>query len=78
MIRKVIQSKGGLHNRVTRRIRLLPLSLGETRDYLIHRKILLDPFQIAQLYMGIGGIPYYLNLVRPGMSAAQILQHTAS
>jgi len=70
----VIQSKGGMHNRVTCRLRLLPFTLGETREYLAHRKIILDPFQTAQLYMGIGGIPHYLNLVRPGMSAAQILQ----
>ncbi|MBL8891502.1 MAG: AAA family ATPase [Planctomycetaceae bacterium] len=76
MIRKVIQSRGGLHNRVTQRLRLLPFSLKETKEYLAHRRVILDPFQIAQVYMGIGGIPHYLNLVRPGMSAAQILQQT--
>ena len=76
MIRKVIQSKGGLHNRVTRRMRLLPFSIGQTKEYLEHRSILLDNFQVAQLYMGIGGIPHYLNLVAPGLSAAQVLQDT--
>ncbi|MCF7962766.1 MAG: ATP-binding protein, partial [Pirellula sp.] len=34
MIRKVIGSKGGLHNRTTVRIRLEPFSLGDTRKYL--------------------------------------------
>jgi len=71
MIRKVIGSKGGLHNRITVRLRLAPLTLGETRTYLEHRNVRLDDFQIAQLYMAIGGIPHYLNQVQSGRSAAQ-------
>ena len=58
MIRKVIGSKGGLHNRITVRLRLSPLTLGETRTYLEHRNVKLDDFQIAQLYMAIGGVPH--------------------
>ncbi len=71
MIRKVIGSKGGLHNRTTVRIRLEPFSLGDTRKYLERRNVRLDDFQIAQLYMAIGGIPHYLNQIQPGYSASQ-------
>lgn len=73
MIRKVIGSKGGLHNRTSRRIRLQPFDLHETRQYLRHRRIKLDDFQIAQLYMAVGGIPQYLKHVEPGRSVAQII-----
>ena len=71
MIRKVIGSKGGLHNRTTVRIRLEPFSLGDTRKYLERRNVRLDDFQFAQLYMAIGGVPHYLNQIQPGHSAAQ-------
>lgn len=74
MVRRVIRAKGGLHNRLTRRIRLMPFSLGETHEFLRSRGIELDPFQIAQIYMAIGGIPHYLNHIRPGHSAAQNIE----
>lgn len=71
MIRKVIGSKGGLHNRTTLRIRLEPFSLGDTQEYLARRNVRLDDLQIAQLYMAMGGVPHYLNQIQPGLSAAQ-------
>ncbi|HQZ67794.1 MAG TPA: hypothetical protein PLY87_22040 [Planctomycetaceae bacterium] len=71
MIQKVINSKGGLHNRATSQIRLKPFTLAETRRYLLSRKIGLPDFQIAQLYMAIGGVPHYLQRLEPGQSAAQ-------
>jgi hypothetical protein len=71
MIRKVIGSKGGLHNRTTARIRLKSFTLRETREYLEHRRVRLDDFQMAQLYMAMGGVPHYLNHIQPGQSAAQ-------
>ena len=74
MIRQVVQSRGGLHNRVTRRIQLYPFQLNETQTYLKRRKVHLEPMQIATLYMALGGVPHYLNLVEPGRSAAQILE----
>ena len=74
MIRKLLHDKGGLHNRVTHRIRLAPFSLGESRE-LLHkgRKMPMSNLQIAELYMALGGIPYYLKLARRGESAAQIV-----
>ncbi len=71
MLRKIIYAKGGLHNRVTRRIRLMPFTLTETEEYFRKRNVRLDRHQILELYMAIGGIPHYLRQVRPARSAAQ-------
>jgi AAA+ ATPase superfamily predicted ATPase len=71
MINNLINNKGGLYNRVTRRIRLMPFTLFETEDYFRIKKIVLDRYQIVQLYMVMGGIPFYLNEIMPGRSAAQ-------
>ncbi|WP_300602031.1 ATP-binding protein [Niabella sp.] len=71
MINKLIHNKGGLHNRVTQRIRLDPFSLAECEAFLKSRNAVFDRYQIIQLYMSMGGIPFYLNQVDPGLSAAQ-------
>jgi hypothetical protein len=71
MIQKVVNNKGGLHNRITKKIRLLPFTLKETLTYLRHNKINLDEYQVLQLYMAIGGIPQYLKEIQPGQSATQ-------
>ena len=71
MIENIIHNKGGLHNRISKIIRLLPFNLGETEKYLKSRGIILDRYQILQLYMAIGGIPQYLKSIEPGQSAAQ-------
>ncbi len=73
MIRKVIQNKGGLHNRVTQKIRLLPFNLNETEQYLLSKNIVLDRYQITQLYMTFGGIPHYLKNVKKGESISQLI-----
>ncbi|MHA4809714.1 AAA family ATPase [Flavitalea flava] len=73
MIRNIVNSRGGLHNRVTIRMRLLPFSLSETKAYLRSRSIELDHYQILQLYMTMGGIPQYLRVALPGESAMQVI-----
>lgn len=73
MIKKIVNNKGGLHNRVTKRIRLEPLTLQETEAYFKYRKINLDRYQILQLYMAMGGVPQYLNEVKTGESAMQAI-----
>ena len=75
MIQKVILNKGGLHNRVTAQINLLPFTLKESLAYLKSRGVKLDHYQMAQLYMVIGGIPYYLKQVPPSKSVPQIVSH---
>jgi AAA+ ATPase superfamily predicted ATPase len=71
IINKLIKNKGGLHNRLTARIKLEPFSLYETELFLQSKDIVLDRYQIVQLYMAVGGIPYYLENVQKGLSAAQ-------
>ena len=74
IIQKILRNKGGLHNRVTRRIMLKPFSLHETEQYLLSRKVNLSRFQIIQVYMAIGGIPHYLKEIEHGVSAVQTIQ----
>jgi hypothetical protein len=76
MIQKVINNRGGLHNRVTRSIRLQPFTLCETEAFLKARKVNLDRYQILQLYMVMGGVPQYLKEVEKGESATQAIDRT--
>lgn len=73
IIDKVINNRGGLHNRVTDHIRLLPFTLKETKAYLELNNVRLTLKDITSLYMSTGGIPYYLKDVKPGKSVAQLL-----
>jgi AAA+ ATPase superfamily predicted ATPase len=74
MISKFINHTGGLHNRVTKRIHLAPFSLGETKKYLKHNKILLSDYQILQIYMAFGGVPHYLKEIKKGESSIQAIE----
>lgn len=71
MINELINNTGGLHNRVTRPIKLLPFTLSETESLLQADHHVLDRYQMLQIYMATGGIPYYLKLLEPYKSAAQ-------
>ena len=73
MIQNIVRNKGGLHNRLTRRIRLQPFNLNETEQFLRSKYVTLDRYQIVQLYMVTGGIPQYLNDIQSGESATQII-----
>ncbi len=73
IIKKIINDTGGLHNRITTHVQLIPFTLHETRSFLEMNYISLTTKDIAQLYMCIGGIPFYLKNVKPGRSVAQIL-----
>ena len=71
IVDKIINNKGGLHNRITKQIQLLPFNLGETKEFLDVQGIRLTHHQITQLYMITGGVPYYLTYVNKSMSLAQ-------
>lgn len=73
MISNVVRNKGGLHNRITKRIRLLPFNLSETEHFLQSRNVQLERYDIVQLYMVMGGIPHYLKEVKRGQSATQVI-----
>lgn len=74
MINNLIHNTGGLYNRVTERLRLEPFTLQETEVYFSAKNIVLDRYQIIQLYMVMGGIPYYLDQVEGGKSAMQNIE----
>jgi len=73
MIHKIVQNKGGLHNRIAEKIRLTPFTLYETRKFLLEKGIKWSQYDIARLYMITGGIPYYLDTVRKGESVGQCI-----
>jgi uncharacterized protein len=75
MIQNIVRDRGGLYNRVTRRIHLQPFSLSETEAFLKHRNVRLDRYQLVQIYMALGGIPHYLKEVEGGKTAAQNIDH---
>jgi hypothetical protein len=71
MLQNVVRQRGGLHNRVTRRVRVEPFSLADAEELLRARGVELGRYQTAELYMALGGVPHYLSQVRAGESAAQ-------
>jgi len=71
IVDKIISNRGGLHNRITKQICLLPFNLSETRLFLQQKNIKLTNNQVVQIYMSMGGVPYYLNHIKKGLSAAQ-------
>lgn len=71
MLEKLIYAKGGLHKRITRKILLEPFHLKETEQFLKSRGIQLNQKQILDIYMAIGGIPFYLKGIEKGLSAEQ-------
>lgn len=68
MKEKLEDNQGGLHNRLTRRIYIRPFYLSECKAYLRENGFDWDDYQIMQLYMILGGVPYYLSLLQPHLS----------
>jgi len=71
IVKKLFKNKGGLHNRVTRRMRILPFTLKETEEYLKEREVNFGRYRICEAYMIFGGVPYYLSLFGKGFSLPQ-------
>ncbi len=63
MIQKIVKNKGGLHNRISEKINLQPFTLAETESFLKKKMVKWSRFDITQLYMITGGIPFYINAV---------------
>ena len=76
MIKRVVNNKGGLHNRLTEIISLAPFSLSETKEYLKSRNVTLNNKHVVEVYMAFGGIPTYLSHIHPGLSSSQIINET--
>lgn len=73
MLKNIIDSHGGLHNRITHEMHLRPFTLHETEAMLQSMQINWDRLAILQLYMVMGGVPYYLSLLHKGESVAQAI-----
>lgn len=71
MITHVIDSKGGLHDRLTYEMPIHPFSLKEVEEYLEVHQFVWNRQMTLQLYMVFGGIPYYLSLLDKGESMVQ-------
>ena len=71
VVSNVLKNKGGLYNRVTRRMRILPFTLKETEDYLLDKEINFGQYRICEAYMIFGGVPYYYSLLGAGLSLPQ-------
>ena len=63
MITNVIDSKGGLHDRITIEMPIHPFTLNETELYLKDKQFVWNRQMTLQAYMVFGGIPYYLSLL---------------
>lgn len=74
LINKVINDPGGLHNRITRYLHLRPFTLAETEMFLSQKGVALSRYELIRLYMCMGGIPRYLEDVKPGLSVDQLIE----
>lgn len=71
MIKNIIDSHGGLHDRITHEMKLLPFTLRETEQYLINNGFHWSRLSVVQSYMMFGGVAYYLSLLDSNLSLTQ-------
>lgn len=71
MVDNIIDNHGGLHNRITHELHLSPFTLAETEQYCTAYGFTWSRLAILQVYMAMGGIPYYLSLLDNTQSPAQ-------
>ena len=71
IINKLINNHGGLHNRLTASFFLEPFTLKECYYYFKSQKINFSQYQIAECYMVMGGIPFYLSKIEKEFSLSQ-------
>jgi len=75
MINNLIDSYGGLHNRVTETIVVEPFVLHECEAFFSCKGIAFNRRQIAEAYMILGGIPYYLDAMDKMYGLYQNIDH---
>ena len=71
---KIINDKGGFHNRVTTPIHLKPFTLAETKLFFKSKNIQFTDSGIAEIYMALGGLPYYLEQIKKGESPSKAIE----
>lgn len=65
MMSKIVNNRAGLHKRATHTMHLRPFTLGQTEKFLNSKKFRWPRIAILQIYMVLGGVPYYLGLLNP-------------
>ena len=68
---KLINNHGGLYNRLTYEMKLSPFTLKECEQYYQSINVPFTRYDIAQSYMALGGVPYYMSYVDKHLSLAQ-------
>ena len=71
MTKHIAENKGGLFNRQSCKIYLEPFTLYETELFLESMDITWSRYEIAECYMIMGGIPYYLSLLDRSLTYTQ-------
>lgn len=71
MLNKLVNARGGLHNRVTHKMLISPFSLRETELYFQHKGFSYERAEIIDCYMAFGGVAYYLSFFENDKSVAQ-------
>lgn len=59
IVGKILKDHGGLHNRLTEQIHLLPFTLRECEQMAYAKGLPLSRQQVLDGYMVLGGVPYY-------------------
>jgi uncharacterized protein len=75
MINELLNNKGGLHNRVTKRYKILPFTLSECEQFLQAKNAVFERYEIIELFMVLGGIPFYWDEVETHLSPAQNIEN---
>ena len=71
MLSKVVHNKGGLYNRLTAQINLMPFTLAECAEYAATHGIVMNHHQLLECYMVMGGVPYYWSFLHKELSLSQ-------
>ncbi len=71
MLKKLINSRGGLHNRVTHKMLVSPFCLEEMEQYFQSKGFNYERPEIIDCYMAVGGVAYYLSLFDRDKSVAE-------
>lgn len=70
ILNKVIGNRGGLHGRLTHVFKVEPFNLYETSLYFKKKGFTYRERDITEIYMIMGGVPYYFSLIEKGESVA--------
>lgn len=68
---KLLKDKGGLRGRLTDRIKVVPFTLHECEQFVVQSNLVYSRKDVLELYMILGGIPYYWSFLKKGLSVAQ-------